>query len=671
MEATSPEEVFLQAVNALAEGRLGAINLIGLAEDLSSFGRRDLAARLYDLGIRAGMPQELSHAVYFNLGMTLEALGDLSAARVALEQALEARPEFHPARLNLGLVLARAGDMAGGIQQWTQTIDLLAEVNPTNLRYKKLALCYLAYNLQEANRHAEAEQALSASLALDRHQQDVAQHWVSLRQQQCSWPVMSSAAAVERAELLRTLMPLSLLALSDDPLLHLASAWRFSRTFPPPGMPRLHASPRPPRQRLRIGYLSSDLRSHAVGYLVQEVFERHDRDQFEIFAYYTGPNPATGVDWVGARLRAAAEHWVELSGKDDHTAAEAIAADDIDILVDLNGHTRDARTAVAAARPAPVIVNWLGYPGTMGSGYHHYIIADDWIIPPAHEMYYSERVVRLPCYQPNDTRRAVADTPTRAEVGLPDDAVVYCCFNSEHKITRFTFERWMSILEQVPDSVLWLFETSDDSRRNLEAAARRHGLAPERLIFAPRRPNPVHLGRYPLADLFLDTAPYGAHTTGSDALWMGVPVLTLSGRSFVSRVCGSLVRAAGLPELVCATPGEYVERAVALGRDREELARLKQRLVAGRSTCTLFDMERHVRALEDLYRGMWDDFQNGRLPVPDLTNLDAYLEVGSEVDYDETDAMAADDLDARYRPGLERLARWRTLNTDNRLWPAR
>jgi predicted O-linked N-acetylglucosamine transferase (SPINDLY family) len=384
-----------------------------------------------------------------------------------------------------------------------------------------------------------------------------------------------------------------------------------------------------------------------------------------VFAYYCG-RPST--DPLNMRSKAAIEHWRDIRELSDEAAAALIAADELDILVDVNGHTRDARTGVFARRPAPIQVNWLGYPGTMGSAFHHYLVADDWIVPPGSEIYYSEKVVRLPCYQPNDRKRAVAERPTRAAAGLPDDAFVFCCFNGAQKITRFTFDRWLEILKQVPGSVLWLLESTPDTAERLRAAAQAARVEGARLVFAPKMANPFHLARYPLADLFLDTAPYGAHTTCSDALWMGVPVLTLSGRSFASRVCGSLVRSAGLHELVVEDPQAFIDKAVALAGDLAEIERLKLRLEAGRATCDLFNMEKLTARLEDLYRGMCADYAAGQLPQPDLTNLEAYFAVGVAQDHEAEDFLAMDDYAGFYKAELAKRHRMRSLPADARVW---
>jgi predicted O-linked N-acetylglucosamine transferase (SPINDLY family) len=363
------------------------------------------------------------------------------------------------------------------------------------------------------------------------------------------------------------------------------------------------------------------------------------------------------------------DHWTDLNGLDDDAAAAKIAADGVDILVDLNGYTKDARNKVFARRPAPVIVNWFGYPGTMGSPYHHYLIADPYIIPEADEIFYSEKVVRLSCYQPNDRKRVVSpQRPARADAGLPDDAFVFCCLNGMQKITDTAFQRWMTILREVPASVLWLLSGTDDANARLRARAQEAGVSPERIIFAEKKSNPDHLARYPLADLFLDTLPYGAHTTAADSLWMNVPILTLPGRSFASRVCASLVRAAGVGEMECATPEAYVARAIEFGRDRSKLTAIKQRLAAGRDTCLLFDTPRLVRDLENLYRGMWSDYVRGALPVPNLQNLDIYHEIGLGLDIETIETLPGDAYVALYQ---EHLGKWHDvypIAPDGRLW---
>jgi predicted O-linked N-acetylglucosamine transferase (SPINDLY family) len=277
-------------------------------------------------------------------------------------------------------------------------------------------------------------------------------------------------------------------------------------------------------------------------------------------------------------------------------------------------------------------------------------------------------VLRLPCYQPNDRKRLVAARPTRDDAGLPEGSVVYCCFNGLQKTTPFMLERWMAILSQVPGSVLWFLAGTDATQERLRAFAAQHGVAPDRLHFADRRANEDHLARFALADVFLDTLPYGAHTTASDAMWMGVPVVTMSGRCFASRVCGSLVRAAGLGELVCASLDDYVARAVELGRNPAALQACKDRLIAGRDTCALFDTPALVRSLEALFAGMWSDYRNGCLPEPDLTNLPHYREIGRDGECETVGFLSRADYEARYRMALAYRNGEERLRPDGRLW---
>jgi predicted O-linked N-acetylglucosamine transferase (SPINDLY family) len=528
----------------------------------------------------------------------------------------------------------------------------------------------MARVLEGAAIQAPAEAALRMSIDLDPAQREVIQHLVALRQAQCCWPVLAPTARLKPAGLLAGSSPLALAALIDDPILQLANAHRYHLTDArAAGTCTVGTWPRPQpevaRRRLRIGYVSSDLRCHAVGFLTAELFELHDRGRVEVHAYYCG---IAHEDELKARFRAAADRWTDIRQMPDRAAAAAIVADGIDILVDLNGYTKDGRVKLFGDRPAPCIVNWLGYPGTMGSPNHHYIIADEQIIPPEDEIFYSEKVLRLPCYQPNDRKRVVAsETPSRAELGLPGDGFVFCVFNGPQKITPELFAIWMSLLRGVPGSVLWMLSVDDAVSEALRGHARAAGIDADRLVFAGRMANPLHLARYRCADLFLDTAPYGAHTTASDALWMGVPVLTVAGRGFAARVCASLVHAAGLPELVCADWEEYRVTALALARDPARRDALAGKLRARRDQSVLFDTPGLVRRLEDLYQGMWQDYCRGEMPVPRLANLACYHDIGNDPQRpalpDRAALLAWWDRNLAYRDAVC------ALPADTVLWP--
>ena len=646
---------------------LSVPDLIRAVEVLKHSNQAQAVGTLYSGWVERNPDHPLLYAVLFNYAVALSDSEQLEPARACLERAIALNADFMPAYINLGRIHERLGNVAAALQQWSAALARMSAVTGNAVTHKTTTLNQSARALEAADQDAAAEQMLRHSLELDATQREAIQHLVALRQRQCEWPAVQPSERVTLRALIEGLSPLSAAALTDDPLLQLALAHHYNRTDI--GVPAANFAQRAPVTAapgpLRVGYLSSDLREHAVGYLMTEVLGLHDRAQVETFAYYCGPE---AKDPLHQHFKSTAHHFTSINHLADTEAARKIADDGVQILVDLNGYTRDARLKVVAQRPAPVIVNWLGFPGTMASPYHHYLIADDFIIPESHERYYTEHVLRLPCYQPSQRTRSVApQAPTRADVGLPEEATVFCCFNGLHKIHPFTLDRWLQILARVPGSVLWLLGSSDAASDRLREYAAQRGIAKERLVFAQKLANPFHLARYALADLFLDTTPYGAHTTASDALWTGVPVLTLSGRSFASRVCGSLVRAAGVPELVCESASEFVETAVRLGNDRAALRPLRERLLATRETCTLFDMASLVRHLEGLYAEMWQARENGTLPRPDLRNLDVYLDVASALPIDASETQFSPDYHGLW---LERLAgrhAHRPLTEDARL----
>ena len=630
-----------------------------------------LASQAYKVWIQFNPQHPQLSVAHFNRSVLQGALGDPAGAGASLEAAIALNLDFLPAYVNLGGLQERAGLIDLAIATWEAGANRPAVPSGMSAGYALTCLKQIARVLSEAHQPARAEMALQRAADLDPQAMDVLGQLVAVRMSQCKWPVLQPNERVSRRSLLSGVNPLSIAALTDDPFLQLGAANRFTEREAQATPEQIRADRRDAPidlagRRPRIGYISSDLRDHAVGYLMAELFEVHDREKLEVFAYYCGPESSDGLN---TRIRAAVEHFTDIRPLTDDEAAQRIAEDGIDILVDVNGHTRDARTAVFARRPAPILVNWLGYPGTMGSDYHHYIIGDDWIIPPGMERYYSEAVRRIPCYQPNDRRRGVAEScPTRAEAGLPEDAFVFCCFNGTQKITSHVFDRWAEILKRTPGSVLWLLDSNPETNARLRDAAEARGVDRTRLVFAPKMPNAHHLARYQLADLFLDTTPYGAHTTASDALWMAVPVLTWSGRCFASRVCGSLVRSAGLPDLVVESAEAYVEKAVEIGADRERAKALRQTLAANRDTCVLFDMDLLAGKLEALYAEMIAEHQAGARPRPNLTNLATYLEIGIGLYRDDREMQGEPDLDALYRSELARRHSVKAQPADGRLW---
>jgi predicted O-linked N-acetylglucosamine transferase (SPINDLY family) len=647
-------------------------DLFNHAEKILADGDAAASAAIYKSWIACNPTHPSLHAAYFNYGVALAKGGDRLGAINATRECIRLKTDFHSAYINLGRLLEDAGQAREAVEQWQALAARLPQINGESVQHKLVALHQLGRVLESHQLDTPAEDTLRHSIEISIAQPEVIQHWIALRMRQCKWPVVAGWAHVKANALMAAISPLSLANLLDDPMFQLAKAWKYSVEFiKPVANPRalpVHVPGRSRRSdKLRIGYVSSDLREHAVGFAMTDVFEQHDRERFEIHAYYCG---MTRVDPTRVRIKESADRWVEINGLSDEDAAARIMADEVDILVDLNGYTKDARTRVFGLRPAPIAVNWFGFPGTMGTPYHHYIIADDHIIPKGSEIYYSEKVLRLACYQPNDRKRVVSTKlPIRSDEGLPDHGFVFCCLNGMQKITAQIFEAWMTILNEVPGSVLWLLGGDPDTDSRLKALAAQSGVAPERLIMAKKKPNPEHVARYALADLFLDTFPYGAHTTAADAMWMGVPVLTTPGTSFATRVCASVANAAGVGDLVCETKEVYVARAIDFGSNPEKIAAIKQRLLGRRQSSLLFDTPRLVRDLEELYRGMWQEFQNGRRPVPDLSNLDIYHEIGLELAVEGASASTPDAYRQLYREKLEARNCISPIRADSRMWP--
>jgi len=366
------------------------------------------------------------------------------------------------------------------------------------------------------------------------------------------------------------------------------------------------------RKKIKLGYLSNDFQDHATALLLVESLEARDKTRFELHAYSYGRDDGKEMR---ARLRVAFDRFNDIGPLSDEAAARAIHGDGIDILIDLKGFTQGTRTSILALRPAPIQVNYLGYPGTLGPGLCDYMITDKFCTPAGSAGDYAESFATLPhSYQPHGRHDAIASAPSRAEAGLPQEGFVFCCFNQAFKFTPAIFDVWCRLLDSVPGSVLWLL-ASREAEGNLRNEAWMRGVDGSRLIFAGDLPHAEHLGRLQLADLVLDTSPYGAHTTASDALWVGVPVVTRPGATFPSRVAGSLLHAVGLPELAVEDQADYFDLALALSTDSDRLGRLRGALARNRSSAPLFDVKAYTLALEALYLRMWERHRGGLPPA--------------------------------------------------------
>ena len=410
----------------------------------------------------------------------------------------------------------------------------------------------------------------------------------------------------------RVANPFLLLALNDDAMLHKKSSEIYIQSryqYNPILGPILKRSQ---GQKIRVGYFSADFKNHAVAFLIAELFELHDRSQFEIYGF----SLVKAADEMVERLHTAFDQYIEVQQMSDIEIAQLSRSFNIDIAVDLTGITASSRTGIFSCRAAPIQVNYLGYPGSMGADHIDYIIADKTLIPPEFQSCYSEKVIYLPdSYQVNDRKRLISERQfTRQELGLPENGFIYCCFNNNFKILPATFEGWMRILNSVEGSVLWLFQDNSWAADNLKKEAEKQGIAADRLIFAEHMPLKEHLARHRRASLFLDTLPYNAHTTTSDALWAGLPVLTLMGQSFASRVAASLLNAIDLPELITSSQEEYEALAIELALNPNKLEDIKSKLANNRLAAPLFDTPRFTKNIEAAYLRMFRQYQADLAP---------------------------------------------------------
>jgi predicted O-linked N-acetylglucosamine transferase (SPINDLY family) len=513
---------------------------------------------LYREWIEANPGSLLAGIVWFNLGVALVRDGQTANAIIAYRNALLLRPDLHAAAVNLGLLLEASGETDEALGTWARAIQ------PDDVR---IALgIQRGRLLEQLGRFDEAEQALYQVLLIDPAQLDVIHHWVHLRQKCCQWPVTPDDVPGLPAErLLRGSGPLGILALSDDIRLQhdSAASWILRKTEPSPQrlappMPYDHA-------RIRIGYLSSDFCSHAMSYLITELFERHDRARFEIFGYCASKEDGTQLR---QRVLAAFDHYRIIRTLPDEELAKMIRKDEIDVLIDLNGLTEGSRVAALRWKPAPSQASYLGFIGPLPLPELDYLFCDTTVVPPEHESAYQPKALAVASiYQVNDSKRTIGRRLTRGEAGLPENCFVFCCMSRHYKITETIFAGWMSILRQVDKSVLWLTADNPYSEANLKGAARRAGLAEGRLIISERADPDLYLSRLALADLFLDTFPYNAGTVASDAMRMQLPIVTLCGAAFASRMATSLLRMIGATGGIATSLPQYVETAVGLAHD--------------------------------------------------------------------------------------------------------
>jgi predicted O-linked N-acetylglucosamine transferase (SPINDLY family) len=599
--------------------------------------RRDEALASFDR-VLAIEPAN-AHALN-NRGFVLNALDRRDEALASYEQVLRIDPRHAEALINRGVVLSDLGQYEVALRSYEQALAIVpdhvvvlcnrAKALFTLNRFKEALASVeraLAINtdhvealftrgnvLMRLDRHEEAAACYERVLALNPEHRHARATLTNCRMTVCDWPNLAriERELVERIEQDRLIVsPLVLCGLPINQATFLKAA----RSFVEHEITRVTPLPRKPTRagKIKLAYLSADFRRHPVAMLLAELIELHDRDRFEVHGVSIGADDRSDIR---ARMVRAFDQFHDVAGKGDREIARFLHDLGVDIVIDLGGHTDGARPNILAYRPAPIQVSYIGFLGTMGAPFIDYLIADEVVVPRGEDAGYSERVVRLPeCFQVNDAQRKIAPrVPSRGDVGLPENAFVFCCFNANYKIQPPTFDIWMRLLHTVDNSVFWLFKSNDAAANNLRREAAARGIDPARLIFAPRANPEDHLARHALADIFLDTQPINAGATASDALWAGLPIVTSIGGTFLGRVSASLLRAVGLPELVTENRAEYEALALRLARDPAMLKAIRQKLANNRLTKPLFNTDRFRRHIEAAYSTMVEIWQRGEAP---------------------------------------------------------
>jgi predicted O-linked N-acetylglucosamine transferase (SPINDLY family) len=660
----------LSACVASAPHNPAAHNNLGVA--LRKLKRHAEAAKSFELAVALKPDYVEAH---FNLGNVQRDLQRHAEAAASYQRAAELHPAFPEARLGLAAVLLELGQLEQALSAADDALALRPGHADTHVhrgnalaRLKRHAQALACFDaaialapdhaaahanragvLLEVNRPEEAQAGYEQALALDptnpetheglamaatrakRFDQAAAAYarlhelapdypnaagsLLHARMLVCDWnghAALQEAIANGLAQGRQVAEPFGFQGVCRDESELATCARVYAHAEFPPAEPVRAAAPSSGDGRITIGYLCGEFRQHATTILMAGVYEHHDRGRFRLIAFDNGGGDSSDYR---RRVEGAFDEIFDIRGMSDRQAAELIAGRRVDILVNLNGYYGEHRMGIFAHRPAPVQVNYLGFPGTLGAPYMDYLIADETVIPASSRAHYSEKIAWLAgCYQANDDRRVRPDEPgSRADAGLPADAFVFCCFNNNYKITPATFDGWMRILQRVPRSVLWLLQDNEPAARNLVREAEARGIPASRLVFAPRLPPAQHIARHRLADLFLDTLPYGAHTTASDSLWAGLPVLTQRGTTFPGRVGASLLQAVGLPELIADSAEAFESLAVELANDRPRLAAVRARLQEPGSH-PLFETRAFTRGLEALYLQMVDRQRAGLSP---------------------------------------------------------
>ncbi len=574
------------------------------AHTLIGLGQLALAISSYDTAISLGLE---SPETYNNRGNALRELGRLDEALASYDKAIKLKPDYADAYSNRGQALRDLKQVDAAIASYDKAISLKPD-SPDAYNSRGNAL-------REFKRLDEALASYDKAIALKPDYGFLLGSRLHTQMQMCDWQGFSERLSAVESQVRSGATVSSgfpLLAACDSPMLHKLASEIWVKTKAPQNSALGVIARRVPRQKIRVAYYSADFGEHPVSFLLAQLFESHNKDRFETIAISFGTDTQSQTH---KRVAKAFDEWVDVRSKSDQAVAQLSRDLGVDIAIDLGGVTAGARMGIFSYRAAPIQASYIGYLGTTGAPYIDYLLADRVIVPQSQHRFYTEKILHLPSYQANDSTRVISDkTFSRQELGLPEDAFVFCCFNNNYKITPDTFSRWMRILKATDNSVLLLYADNSHAPTHLKRQAQMRGVAPERLVFAKRLPRDEYLARYKAADLFLDTSPYNAGTTASDALWAGLPVLTLMGESFASRVAASLLTAIDLPELIASSPQQYEAIALELASHPQKLALIKHRLAENRLTQALFDTPRFARGLEAAYEAMYDRYQAGLAP---------------------------------------------------------
>ena len=518
-----------------------------------------------------------------NRGNVFQELKRFDDALASYDQAILIKPEYAE-------VYSNRGNTLKGLKRFDEALASFQRAIIIKPYYVEAYINY-GIALQELNRFNEAISCYEKAISINDDADWLLGYHLHTKMFLCDWSQFKTETAglIKKIQLgKKTSTPFNVLSITDDPALQKKASEIYIKSKHQPKNDLGNIKKRPHKNKIKIGYYSADFKDHAVSILTAELFELHNRSNFEIYAFSFENNN----DEMNQRLRNTFDHFLEVSNRSDLEVANLSRQLEIDIAIDLGGFTTSSRTDIFSYRAAPIQIGYIGYLGTLGTNYFDYIFADSYIIPTEAKQYYSEKIIYLPSYQVNDRKRLISNRKfTKFELGLPDDCFVFCCFNNNFKITPHTFNGWMNILNAVEKSVLFLYIDNDSAKFNLQKEAQNRGINPTRLVFASRIIKSEYLARYCLADLFLDTFPYNAGTTASDALWVGLPVLTLEGRSFASRVAASLLNAIELPELITNTQESYEAMAIELATNPEKLNGIKKKLFKNRMTTPLFNTE--------------------------------------------------------------------------------